>query len=411
MRSFVSFRLSAHICLVSAALCLFSPLKERWPAFALLGGLALLAGLFAAGCQKTLFRLLWGLLPLAALALSGPGWAVRAALLALAVYAAVYLALGRFAPETWRYRREVQIALVLFLVLLAVSGFGSGSSAPTRLLGAAGFVLTLLALRALQLGPAPSASWQAGSAGLFLLPLAGGALAGAAIWLSGPALKYVAYGLSSVLAGIVSAWNAFFTWLMGLFRIGEDFFEYAPYEPPSQGAAYEIASMSTPTPDTIVKTPEAQFPWEYILAALLAAALILLAVRLLRRGAPARKREKRDDGLTEEVLLREPKARRVRRKKGADHTYRGEIRHVYREYLAFLRSRDVRPSESATTAEISAAAAAVLAESDEKLREIYRRCRYSAAPVTQEDVRSAREALDGILRSASGERAQRTETA
>ena len=67
--------------------------------------------------------------------------------------------------------------------------------------------------------------------------------------------------------------------------------------------------------------------------------------------------------------------------------------------------------DTGTTAEISDAAATVLTASDEKLREIYRRCRYSAAPVTREDVLSAREALDGILRSAAGERKQRTETA
>jgi hypothetical protein len=399
MRSFVSFRLAAQISMASAVLCLFPLFREQWPAFALLVGLTLLAGLGAGGCKNAASRLAWGLLPLPSLILSGSDWAVRAALLALTAYTALFAALGRFSTEIWRFRRSVGAYFVLFLVLLVVSGLGGAVGTHLRLLSAAALVLALLALRALLLGAGPSAGWQAGSVGLFFLPIAGGALAGTALWMAGPVLKYAVYGLSAVWAGLVSIMNAAFSRLTGLFRIGEDFFEETPVELPPPETAVEAAPESAVMPSAQVRLPEVQIPWGSLLALLAVAAVILLAVWLLRRDAPAGKQEEPESVLVEDVVPAEARTRRSRRKKSADRSCRGEIRLLYREYLAFLREQNIRPNKSATTAEISAAAASALGGSDERLRDIYRKCRYSAGPVTQEDVASAREALNAILRA------------
>ncbi len=400
MRSFVAFRLTAQLCVASAVLCLFSPLNARWPVFALLLGLSLLAGLGAGGCKRAPVRLLWGLLPLAALLLSGSDWSVRAAVLAMTAYAVLFLTLGRFSVENWQYRGEVAVVFVLTLVVFAVSGLVSASSAPPRLFSLAGLGLSLLALRTLQMGAAPSARWQAGNVGLFFLPIAGGALVGTALWYSAPVLQLLARGLGAVLAGILSLWNTFWTWLLRLFSIGEDFFQETPPEIPLPDGEAELAQELAPAAQANVQLPEVKIPWLNLLVLLAAAAVILLAVRLLRRSMPAEKAEKREDVLIEEELPREPRARRSgRRHRKTDRSNREEIRSIYREYLAFLRSRQIRPELSATTADISAAAASVLSEPDERLREIYRRSRYSEAPVTREDVLSARELLDSLLKS------------
>lgn len=69
------------------------------------------------------------------------------------------------------------------------------------------------------------------------------------------------------------------------------------------------------------------------------------------------------------------------------------MRAVYRDYLNFLRSKGVSPGPSETTAEISQDASALLLESDESLRALYRRARYSAGAVSPAEVDAAAELL------------------
>ena len=398
MRSFVAFRLTAQLSVASAALCLFSPFREAWPAFALLLGFALIAALGAAGSSKPAFRLLWGVLPALSLVWPGCGWVVRAALLLLTAYAALFLALGRFALENWRYRRSVLLLFALALALALISGLGSVQSVPTRCFSAVGLALALLALRALQMGAAPSARWQAGNVGMFMLPLAGGALLGTALWLASDGLKYLIYGVGSLLGGLVWVVSLFFGWFLGLFKGSKDILEETPVEYPLFGEPAVSASGSAAEPPAApLRLPEMQIPWGSILALLAAAALILLALWLLRRGRLPAEGEARESGMIEEALVQEPRIRRSRRRQSGDHSNRWEIRLIYREYLSYLRRCNVRPNLSATTAEISDAAASVLDASDLLLRDIYRRSRYSDEPITQEDVASAKAALEGIL--------------
>ena len=67
MHSFVSFRLTSHVCLYSALLCLFNVFQTSWQCFALLIALSLLACFLAVNCRLPALRLLCGLLPLLAL--------------------------------------------------------------------------------------------------------------------------------------------------------------------------------------------------------------------------------------------------------------------------------------------------------------------------------------------------------
>ena len=398
MRSFVSFRLAAQLCLTAAVLCVFSPFKADWPAFALLALLALLAGLGAGGCADAKRRLLWGLLPLLAVALPVSGWLVRGALLVPALYAAVFLAFGRFSLAPWQYRREALVLILLAGVLLIVSGLGTVQSTPSRVFAGAAVLLALLALRAMQLGPFPTAAWQAGSAGLFFLPLAGGALAGTVLWLSVPLLQYPARAIATLMGGLLSLWSRFWGWVMGYAELGEDF----NAEPTEVFAT--LWTMDGPRDDRIesngrFRLLEEEIPWSAILIFLGAVALILLVIWLLRRGAPAEKRERREDLKSPEALEAEHRARRFRRTRRTAMSGRERLRAIYREYLLFLQSNGIVPGSSATTAEISEEAAAVLVESDEILRGLYRKARYSGEAITEEEIRAASEAYARLLRA------------
>ena len=399
MRSVAAFRLTAQLCLVCAILCLFTPFMEKWQAFALFLVLTLLAGLGAGGCRKAPHRLLWGLLPLLTLVLPGVGWTVRAVLFLLSVYAAMFLTLGRFSLEIWQYRRAVVICCVLMVLLIIISGLGTVRSVPPRFLSAAGVALALLALRAMQLSSPSSARWQAGSAGLFFLPIAGGVLFGTALWLAVPGIRLLAEVLSGALAGAIWLWNAVWSRVVRLFPIGEDFFVSTPVEIPHLESPADISPESTVPPSLPGELPKLQIPWGDILTLLAIAALIALIVWMLRRGVSAARRKGQEYDWVEEEQPPESRARRSRVRKSAERGSRSKVRSIYREYLAYLRSRDVRPNESATTADISAAAENVLTQPDAQLREIYRRCRYSSAPVSEEDVSAARAALDRLLRT------------
>ena len=96
-----------------------------------------------------------------------------------------------------------------------------------------------------------------------------------------------------------------------------------------------------------------------------------------------------EEGAVYRVSL-ENAGRRARRTPKSE---RERLRAVYRDYLNFLRSKGVSPGPSETTAEISQDASALLIESDESLRALYRRARYSAGAVSPAEVDAAAELL------------------
>ncbi|MBR5410933.1 MAG: hypothetical protein IK104_09695 [Clostridia bacterium] len=400
MRSFVSFRLAAVMCLASGVLCMFSPFKESWPAFALLIGLTLIAGFGAAGSAKPAIRLVWGLLPAVSLVLAGSGWTVMAALLVLTGYIALFLTLGRFSIEHWRYRGSVYFIFAVAFLFVVISGLGSVNSMPSTLMSAAAPVLALLALRSLRMGAAPSLKWQAGNVGLFLLPVACGVLVGAVLWLTAPPIvKVLSYAFSAMLGAIVFIVNFVFSGILWAVGGGEDLYEETTTLDEVASTDVTAEAATEPSHNTVFSPMQKiEVPWEGILILLAVIVVIVLAIWLIRRGRASKKTEEQEKELAvDDVLLHEPRARRNRRKKSDENSYRAEIRFIYREYLAFLKKRDVRPNLSTTTEEISSAAESVLHESDERLREIYRRCRYSTEPVTKEDVALAKAALEDIL--------------
>ena len=391
MRSFVSLRLTAQLSLVSAVLCLFAPLQEQWPVFAALPALALCAALFAAGSRRVPVRLVLGLLPALALGLASSVWGLAAGA-ALAVFTAAFLAAGRFDLERWQYRREAACTLVLCAVIALLSGLGSTRSRISAILCGAGFFCTLLALRAQMLHPGASAVWQARNAAIFALPLAGGAVLGAGLWALLPLLRYAVGALGAVFGGAVMLWNGAWSWLMGrVDTVGEDFFVDTSAPAPSLASHAADMTQADTAGGAGLALPQAELPWRALLPAAGVVALLALMIWLLGRGFRPAKHRVAGTDLTPEPEPEPPRRRRraQRRRRSGESGSRARIRAAYREYLSFLSANGLRRGPAATTAEISAQAAAILEQTDEPLRALYRLARYGAAEPTEDQARAA----------------------
>lgn len=401
MRSFVSLRLTAQLCLIGAVFCLFAPLRAQWPVFALLPALALAAGLLAAPRSRAFSRLALGLLPALALPAAVSPWGLAAGGV-MAVYAAVYLALGRFAPELWQYRREAAFTLALSAVIALLSGLGSARSLISAILSGFGFLGTLLALRARRLAPGASAVWQVRNAVCFALPLAGGAVLGAAVWALLPLLRRLIALFGALLGGAAVLWNTLWSWLMGrVDSVGEDFFEETPFAFPPNRPEPAVETEAVPSGGPAFGLPEVELPRKWILivlGVLGAAALLALLIWLLRRGGKAGKPGQVPTDFSLAPQTQTPTRRPRRRRREKVSTDRTRIREAYREYLAFLSRSGVRRSPAHTTEEISAGAAAVLTTGDEALRELYRLARYSPAAPTPEQAEAAESLLAELVR-------------
>lgn len=393
MRSFAPLRLAAHLCLYAAVVCVFAPFRADWALFALLAAGALAAGLAAVRCRSARVRLLLGLAP-APLLLLASGWPSLAAGALALVYCAAVLAAGRFILELWQYRREVVVLLLLSVLTVALTAPEDFRVLPWSF-AAACAGLSLLALRVLRMRRASTPAWEAGSVGVFLLPLAGGALLGAGIWAAIPALRYLVKGVGAVFGAAIALWNTIWTWLLrGVDWFGEN---SAATETTVSTEFTEEATQVTVTasPGLSAEFPELRIPWGILLAVaggFLLLVLLLLLLRFLRRGeTPAEERTGED--LVLEASPEAPKRVRTRRRRRTAKTNRARVRALYQEYLRFLRTNGVQRRPGDTTAEISDASSELLLQSDEQLRSLYRKARYSSEEISDEELRLAAETL------------------
>ena len=311
MRTFAAFRVSMHCAFYLTIACItavFAPCPLL--PFTVLAGV-LLGALLATGTDKKALRVLFMLLPLLGLLpASGPVPLLVAAV--PAVYAFISIVSGRWRMETWAFRRELIILFVLmFFQLGAIILMGYTAVEPyrvPRVSARSAFVLFFLtfcfgiiAQRSLRMGNTRSRTWQLGSAGWFLIPIAAAAVFGVfARFVLFPVVKYTGYGISmAVMYGLVGLSRA----VMYLYGLASQVAVTEPMtEPPELGTA-------PPAVDQIVEETEApwveipklrpgEINWVAVLAALLIAGIAVLIVVLVRRSHSER-REYRDEGLRE----------------------------------------------------------------------------------------------------------------
>lgn len=399
MHSFYSLRLSSHTLLCSTLICMIPCFQQDWIVFALIPVLTLLASLAATNCAKPAGRLFLGLIPALVLLLPVADMFTRIAAGAVVLYVAVSLTAARFKMEVWRYKPEVIVlsCVLAGVILIALMIFGTYKNYRYSILFAASAILlSLMALRALRLGRAPSGKWQLWCAGLFVLPLLGGTGAAGVFLLIMPVLGKLLSALSFLPLGVMylytttldAASNAFYAKSSTLPSIEK----MTGYTLPEEYVA--------PTNEVIghIRTWQQRVTWGPLLALACGFALILLVFWLILRNASSAERKKPEGKLIEEKHVKEKALRRTRKKRGSTMTNRDQIRIIYQSYLSFLSQNGVHLERCDTTADISKASSAILKESDEVLRRLYRKARYSSVGFTDEDVKAASEAFERLTR-------------
>ena len=399
MRNAAAFRLTSHVLMYFAIVSAPARFRAEVPLFALTAASVLFVSLIAVRFEKPFIRLAAGALPALAL-LYGAHSTVGLILAAVpAAYSAGFLAAGRFDLETWRYRREAAIVFCVTPFVLLVSLLAAGTYPASRLFSPCACFLAVLALRSLRAGSGPSARLQAGNALIPIAAVAGLMALGYAVWLIAPAFGFVAKALAGLMGGIVMLWNALWSALMGSVTPPED-------APPA------ATPEATPFPDMIdpgVQHPGAaesafnsfsppELPWGWIAAGAAAVLLTVIAVRLASAGRRTSEPRKCEDAVSErDEEADRPLRRKKPRRRAKQPTPRERVRGTYREYLSFLSVNGVRPGPGCTTEDISRSSSEILVgETDELLRGLYRKARYSEKPVSAEEADAAQAALSRL---------------
>lgn len=395
MRSYPALRLGGQVFCGIAALSFFAPFCRDLRFFWLLAALILAASLAAVRLARPLPRLALALVPGLAFLVPVSGWISAAAGAAILLYAAVVLTRGESFLDYRVYRLEGGWILAVCGVLAVVSFFWAQGGVSCFWLPVCAALLVLLALRTLQMGDSLRPAWRAGSLGMLGTVLAAGVLGGLLVW----ALRFLFVGffrlLSTGLAYILSfllgliAW--FWTYVFGTRDTDQD--------PGLPKLTFNIGGNPKPSSQLITDTHyedvNVEIPWLAILTVVVVVLLVLAAIRFLRAGGLRRLRKRKtqeaNDRASAEVRTRRKKSRRV------ETDNRSQLRFVYSRYLDYLRARGVMLDPAKTTREITEASADLFLQTDERLRSLYRKARYSEAPVTDEDLAAARELFDRLV--------------
>lgn len=419
MRNSAAFRLVSYMCayFMPAVLMRLVPAAD-YPLCGAIVLLALPACLAAVQIEKAGLRLLISLLPYCALTLFSSLSSVITAGIPL-VCCSIYLAFGRFYGEAWRCLRifkpvAAAVTVVSAYTLLSYSpnltDDGWRVSYIACIAFAAGFFFFgFLSLRTLRAGNIRSARWQGGIIGWYLAAILAGAVLGVLLTLIAPYLSSVFAALIYPIMLLISLITKLLGTLLAPFKEFEA--DFAPTPEPTPDAS---ASPAEPEPVHPGSLPEdagfaplvdlKSINWTAVAIALIAAVVLsALIIRLLR----AKKHERTflDDTSPErgETLpAQRPRlfTRLRRRSARTEKTNADAIRGIYRRYLDFLRIRGITRSSADTSGDISGLSRPVLyGETDEALRALYIKARYSAQEITAEDVAAAGEALARLVNS------------
>ena len=406
MKNMAAFRVTALSCFYFALLSLVSPFRNSLLATAVTAVLILAASLAAVHFQKPAVRLAFFILPLVWIVMIAmvdwPQLALTAAGCALPVLAAALtVLLGRDMKELWQYRREFLILTGVSALLLVASLNPLVFSTATCIFIGAFLLLSILALRAGRAGNMKSGRWQAGNAGLLLLPIVGAAGVGM--------LLMVGFG-------------ALMDWLRELFAdSGMPVVARSTQEPMLVDHHFRRPPLETttgtPVPydrvEDLTKKPvlaQVQaMDWKWILLG--AVLLLALAILLWMLLGNKNKVKPEEEGL-EMVLEGEPRnrGRRLRRRWVKDESNAGKVRELYRQYLGYLRAKGVSLDQSETSEDVSEEARSVTGD-DAVLREIYRKARYDReGAVSDEDLARAKAAYQRLTNPSKEEKSPASET-
>ena len=386
--------ITSILCFVFTAICTMPWFNSSTLIFVLFTALCAIESVFLVRVKSRLLRFVQALVPPLVTFLTSLNWVgnnpVAAVLLGVVcIFYVVYMTVGRFTAEYWRFRRT-------FVLMVSVTGFLSAlniilylvveetTKAKINLPGIIGFTIAcaisgMIALSELRKGN-PDTRWRAMNAGRLVLMFAASAAALALLYLI----------LSFVFSLITPTLGPKAPKLMTE-RIRLESVNAAPtYSAAPGGQMVEDESMKEDKPVELPeKEEEQEFPWVLVcIVATVVAAGTVTAVIMIR------KRRKKTD---------EPQAVRTPEEQ-AQLDKVEKIRAVYRQYIAFVRKEGADLSRGSTSEDILESSKelkeeADLSEDESRLREIYIRARYgNPDAVTDEDVARACRLLDDITR-------------
>lgn len=395
MRSYPALRLGAQAYLCAAVLSLFSAFRGEQRLLVLVPLLILAAAMLAVRIKYGWLRFLIGLAPAAALFLVPvSGWIGYAVAGGMTAYGAAVLGRGEFCPAPDNYRLEAKVTLSIIGVFVIIAFLCSSGTVTFALLICAA-LLVLTALQCLMISASMGPGWRLANLGVLVLVLAFGVGVGLLFRSAVPGFfrvfRSLAYGVFFLLSTVAR-------WILSLFKqretVPKGFDENAvPELDTASPGGGQSGVQNSSQPHGTLQMP--QIPWMEILTVLVVLLLVVLAILLLRRRGQFRLRKTQAAQANEKA---EPEKRSRRRKQRQEpKSNRGRVRFLYSRYLEYLRNHGLRLADSDTTEEISEASSELLLQTDELLRGLYRKARYSSEEIDDADVRAAEDSFFRLL--------------
>ena len=392
MKAPSSLRVICIMCFIFAILCTIPLFYRVGGFFAALTAICAIICLLTAKIKNWAIRLLLALIPFALLVVSmvlgvpAISWVLFIVSSAVLIFFAVFMAVGRFETEYWKFRKtfiiltgiSVFVSIVYFFVYLAVE---EGTREIMNLPGVMGFTLALafmgmFVLTEMRSGT-PDAKWRARNAGRII-----GIFSVAAA-----ALVFIFLILSFIFSFITPTLGPHAEKLKTeRIRFHETRIGYTPQEIPG---GKQVADDETITEDQPLQEPEKKvddsFHWEYIaIGVIVIGAAAYFILRYLKK-----KKQQAENPVVQKTPEEQQQLDNIMK-----------IRTLYRKYISFVRKGGAELTKGSTTEDILGMSKEIAAdeepdpqqlekgtEAEEKLRGIYIRARYgNPAEITSDDV-------------------------
>lgn len=392
MKAPSSLRVICIMCFIFAILCTIPLFYRVGGFFAALTAICAIICLLTAKIKNWTIRLLLALIPFALLVVSmvlgvpAISWVLFIVSSAVLIFFAVFMAVGRFETEYWKFRKtfiiltgiSVFVSIVYFFVYLAVE---EGTREIMNLPGVMGFTLALafmgmFVLTEMRSGT-PDAKWRARNAGRII-----GIFSVAAA-----ALVFIFLILSFIFSFITPTLGPHAEKLKTeRIRFHETRIGYAPQAIPG---GKQVADDETITEDQPLQEPEKKvddsFHWEYIaIGVIVIGAAAYFILRYLKK-----KKQQAENPVVQKTPEEQQQLDNIMK-----------IRTLYRKYISFVRKGGAELTKGSTTEDILGMSKEIAAdeepdpqqlekgtEAEEKLRGIYIRARYgNPAEITSDDV-------------------------
>ena len=388
-------RVAFYICLIFALICTMPWFRSSTLIFAIFAAFCTVESLFLPAVKNRLLRLLLALVPAAVTFATSLSWAkanpVAAVLLALvAIYYVVFMTVGRFETEYWRFRNSFIglisaacfVSLLNLIIYIVVEDVAKER---INLPGVMGFTITCALLGMIILSEMrkgnPDAKWRSMNAGRILILFASAAAALAVLYL---VLTFVFSLITPTLGPQAPKLKT------ERIRFQND--AVIGYTPLTNKTGYvsDDESLKEDAPVVVLEKEDEQgFPWVLVcVCAFVVIAGAVTAVIIIR---------KKKAKAVEDVVQRTPEEQ-------AQFDKIEAIRAIFRQYILLVRKEGADISRGSTSADVLESARE-LSDSEEKglsdeesaLREIYIRARYGDPNgITDEDVSNARSLFEKI---------------